>query len=283
MLGFWLAAAGMTIVAVGFVLARLVFPRRAAVHAGPREANLAALKAAWAELDRDRANGILPEDQYESARAELARRAAEELDEPSAAFSPARPAWVAAALAAVLIPAAAFAFYGAVGNPSAVAEARAFAKIEGPLTHEKLPLLREQLAQRVAEDPKDGRAWALLGRVSLAMDRFAEAEAAFAKAVQDRKVMLDPAVWCDYADAAGLVQGGRLEGKPAELVAKALSIEPLHPRALEMAGSVAAEKRDWVVAARHWKLLLAQMDESAPERAQLSRAIEKLDRLAAGS
>ena len=113
------------------------------------------------------------------------------------------------------------------------------------------------------------------------MDRFAEAEKAFEQAVKDRKVALDAAVWCDYADAAGLVQGGKLEGAPAMLVAKALEIDPNHPQALEMAGSLAVERGDLAGAAKHWKSLLAQMPEDLPQRAQLARAVEKVERLAA--
>jgi cytochrome c-type biogenesis protein CcmH len=279
-LAFWLVAGGMTLAALAFVLARLLFPRRDAAGVQPREANLAALRASRAELDRDLAVGLLSRSDHETACAELARRAAEELDEDDAPAS-ARPSWAAAAAFAVIVPAAALVLYGQAGSPDAIASVTAFRAVEGPLTAERLPALREQLAKHVADHPKDGRAWVLLGRVSLAMDRFTEAERAFGEAVKDRKVSLDPGVWCDYADAAGLVQGGKLAGRPAELVAKALAIDANHPQALEMAGSVAVERGDLAGAARHWKALLAQMPEDLPQRAQLARAVEKVERLAA--
>jgi len=279
-MAFWLIAGGMTLAALAFVLARLVFPRRSSPHAQPREANLAALRAARAELDRDLAAGLISPSEHGAAREELAQRAAEELDEGSAPVAT-RPSWAAAAAFAVIVPAAAFAFYGHVGSPDAIHSAQAFKAVEGALTADRLPQLREQLAKHVEDHPKDGRAWVLLGRTSLAMDRFAEAEKAFGEAVKDRKVALDAGVWCDYADAAALVQGGRLEGRPATLVAKALEIDASHPQALEMAGSVAVERGDLAAAARHWKALLAQMPEDLPQRAQLARAVEKVERLAA--
>ena len=279
-MAFWLVAGGMTLAALAFVLARLVFPRRGSPHVEPREANLAALRASRAELDRDLAAGLLSPTEHGVARDELALRAAEELDEGAAPVAT-RPSWAAAAAFTVLVPAAAFAFYAQVGSPDAIDSATAFRAVEGELTAERLPALREQLAKHVADHPKDGRAWVLLGRVSLAMDRFPEAERAFEQAVKDRKVALDAAVWCDYADAAGLVQGGKLEGAPATLVAKALAIDPNHPQALEMAGSIAVERGDLAGAARHWKALLAQMPEDLPQRAQLARAVEKVERLAA--
>ncbi len=272
----------MTLAALAFVLARLVFPRRDPAHADPREANLAALRAARAELERDLELGLLPPDQAESAREELVRRAAEELDERTGAAA-ARPSWVTAAIVAIALPATAFAFYGAIGSPDAVESAASFATAGGPLTPDRLPAYREQLARHVASHPDDGRAWALLGRVSLALDLFPQAEQAFGQAVRNRKVALDPGVWCDYADAAALAQGGKLEGKPATLVAKALEIDATHPQALEMAGSLAVERGDLAGAARHWKALLAQMPENLPQRAQLARAVEKVERLSAQS
>jgi cytochrome c-type biogenesis protein CcmH/NrfG len=48
-----------------------------------------------------------------------------------------------------------------------------------------------------------------------------------------------------------------------------------------MAGSVAVERGDMAGAARHWKALLAQMPEDQPQRAQLARAVEMVERLAA--
>ncbi len=278
-MAFWLSAFGMTLAALAFVLARLVFPRRESPFVEPREANLAALRASRSELDRDLANGLLSAAEHESAREELTRRAAEELDEGSAPV-PTRPAWAAAAAFAVVVPVAALGLYTQVGSPDAIDSVAAFKSIEGDITAERLPALREQLAKHVAEHPKDGRAWVLLGRISLAMDRFAEAEKAYGEAVKDRKVALDAAVWCDYADATALAQGGKLEGKPEMLVAKALEVDGTHPQALEMAGSIALERGDLAGAARHWKALLAQLPEDLPQRAQLVRAVEKAERLA---
>jgi cytochrome c-type biogenesis protein CcmH len=190
-----------------------------------------------------------------------------------------RPAWLAALAAAIALPVAALALYAAVGNPRAIDGARAFGELAGPLTPERAPAFRDQLARHLAGNPRDARAWALLGRVELALDRFAESEAAFERAVSDRKVALDPGIWCDYADAAGLAQGGRLEGKPARFIARALELDALHPRALEMAGSLAIERGDHAAAARQWQLLLDRLHADDPRRPELARAIDRARRL----
>lgn len=278
--GFWLVALGMTAAALGFVLARLLFPEGAARWADPREASLAALRASWAELERDRAAGLLAADQHEAARDELSRRALEELDGNAAPIAR-RPARLSALLAAVALPAAAFALYAAVGHPGAVETAGAFERFPGTLAADQAPAFRDQLARHLADNPDDARAWALLGRIELALDRFAESGAAFERAVADRKVARDPDVWCDYADAAGLAQGGRLAGKPAGLIARALALDASHPRALEMAGSLAIEQGDPAGALRQWRLLLDQLAANDPRRPDLARAISRVERLAA--
>lgn len=281
MLGFWLIAGGMTAAAVAFVAARLVFPRRGPAHAGPREANLAALRASWAELDRDCEAGILPAAERESARAELARRAEEELDEASAPVA-SRSAWPAALAAALLIPLAAVVVYPRVGSPGAIGTARAFASLEGPLTPDRLPAFRNELAAHVEASPGDARAWALLGRIDLALERYGEAAFAFERAIRaSRKVAADAEVWVDYAEAVGMAEGRTLLGRPEKLIATALGIDPANPRALEMAGSLATERGDHAAATRHWKLALDGLAAGDPRRPDLARAIARAERLAA--
>jgi cytochrome c-type biogenesis protein CcmH len=107
-------------------------------------------------------------------------------------------------------------------------------------------------------------------------NRFAEATKAYEKGLAaSRKVAGDPLVWCELADALGMVQGGSLAGRPAELVQKALVIGPTHPRALEMAGSVAIEARDYPRAILYWEQLLAQLPPGTGEHAELSAAIAR--------
>ncbi len=280
MLGFWLIAGGMTAAAVAFVALRLVAPAGRPRHVAPREANLAALRASWAELDRDRAAGLLPADQVEAARAELAARAERELDEPAPAAC-ARRSWAAAIVAALLIPLAAFGIYRQVGSPEAIDDARGFERVDGPLTAENLPAYRDQLARHLAGNPRDGRAWAILGRMELALDRYAEAATAFGRAVESsRKVAGDAEIWVDYAEAIGMVGGGTLVGRPEPLVARALEIDPANARALDMAGSLAVEKGDPAGAARHWQALHDRLDPADPRRPELSRAIARVQQLA---
>jgi cytochrome c-type biogenesis protein CcmH len=141
---------------------------------------------------------------------------------------------------------------------------------------------RAELAQFLERHPRDGRGWVLLAYAEMEADRFEAAAAAFEKAVNVApKVAADPAVWCEYADALGMAQGGSLAGRPTELVMHALALRPGHPKALEMAGSAAYERREFKLAAEYWRSLLPQLAPGTQPHGELSQAIARAERLGA--
>jgi cytochrome c-type biogenesis protein CcmH len=117
--------------------------------------------------------------------------------------------------------------------------------------------------------------------MDLEADRFADAVTAYEKAIAaDSKAARDPGVWCELADALGMAQGGRLAGRPRELVMHALTLDPAHPKALEMAGSAAYEAGDIAAAVRYWRELLAQLPEPTRAHQELAAAVERISGLA---
>jgi cytochrome c-type biogenesis protein CcmH len=140
---------------------------------------------------------------------------------------------------------------------------------------------RAELEQAVQRAPDNGRAWALLGFMHAEANRFADSAAAFEKALAtSRRVALDPWVWCEYADVLGMAQGS-LAGKPTEAIQKALELQRDHPKALEMAGSAAYERRDYAAAAEFWRRVLIQVEPGSPAHQALQKAVERSERLAA--
>jgi cytochrome c-type biogenesis protein CcmH len=141
-----------------------------------------------------------------------------------------------------------------------------------------------RLQTHLARQPRDGRGWVLLARAQVERNEFKAATDAYQKALTvSEKIAKDPGVLCEYADALGMAQGGRLAGKPAELVAQALSINPKHPAALEMAGSAAYEEGRYGDAVRYWKELLSGLTPGGERHAELSAAVARAERKAAVS
>ena len=90
----------------------------------------------------------------------------------------------------------------------------------------------------------------------------------------------DTTLWSEYADALAHAQGGKLAGRPREIIGQALAREPAHRQALEMAGSAALEAREYGVAMAYWRALLAELPDGSSERRDLVVALAKVELLA---
>ena len=277
---FWLIAAAMTALALAFVLPRLLTLRAAPSRMRRAAMNAAIYRSELASLAGERAEGQVSDEQYALAREELERRllrdVADDGPEP-AAPAPSRRAAVAIAIA---LPAAAFGVYSLFGDPAAVSMAPIAAQATGSI---EIPVAgtRADLVRHLASHPRDGRAWVLLARMDLEADRYEPAADAYRRALEaSPKVAADAGIWCEYADAFGMAQGGSLAGRPRELVQRALALAPAHPKALEMAGSAAFEQREYTAAAGHWRALLAQLPENSRQQRELAAAIARTERLA---
>jgi len=277
---FWIVAAAMVGVALAFVLPRLLSrkpPQRGTSRAA---LNAEVCRGQLADLERERASGALAIADYAAARAEIERRVLVDaaFDERPAARGGGRKAAMAIALA---LPVAAVILYFVFGNPEAIDVSPTTA--QGALTAASDPAaFRRQLDAHLAANPRDGRGFVARARLDMAEDRYAEAAASFAKAIEVApKVARDADVWCEYADALGMAQGGTLAGKPTELIGRALAIDGRNAKALEMAGSAAYERADFRAAAAYWTDLLARMTPGTPAYAELATAIQRAERRAA--
>jgi cytochrome c-type biogenesis protein CcmH len=181
---------------------------------------------------------------------------------------------------AIALPVLALSLYAFVGDPGAV-RGHPGPLATDPVDRPTPSATREELVRHLARSPRDGRGWVLLARLEFAADRFAEAGQAYEKAIAaSPRVAGDPVVWCELADALGMAQGGTLAGRPRELVQRALTLDPAHPKALEMAGSAAFEVQEYSGAAKYWRELLPLLPERSRERDELNAAIARADALA---
>jgi cytochrome c-type biogenesis protein CcmH len=246
---FLLIAAAMLAIAVGCVLVPLL-GRRPQAGPAPEAVNLAVLRHQLAELEADVARGVLAQDRYEQARSELERRALDEAQAYAAASGSPRPAsaWTAAVLAAG-IPVGAVIFYLVVGTPAALLQ-----RGEGhEITRERVEQMVARLADRLEKAPDDPEGWRVLGRSYSVMGRYPEAARAYERAAA--LIPGDAGLLADYADALAMAQGRSMDGKPLELVKRALAIDPDQWKALALAGTAALERKDYKQAIAYWERL----------------------------
>jgi cytochrome c-type biogenesis protein CcmH len=110
----------------------------------------------------------------------------------------------------------------------------------------------------------------MLARSYKAMGRLDQAERAFEKAMP--LVEQNPQLLGAYADLLAMKAGGDLEGRPAELIAKALALDPDDLQSLWLAGTTAYNRGDFAKAVAHWQRALAQVPPES-EDAQMLTAI----------
>ena len=268
---FFIAAALLLAVALLFVLPTLL--RQAAVvnpHALRAEVNLTVLRDQMRELDADLAAGTINATAHASAREELERRVAEDV-QPGVASVDATTTgkrWTAAGVG-LSVPLVAISLYLVLGSPAALdpAQTTAAAPQDKPheITEEQILSMVAALAQRLQNEPGNAEGWTMLARSYNAMGRYGEAADAYARLV--KLVPGDAALLADYADTLAMSSNRSLQGDPEKLIAQALTADPKNVKALALSGSAAFERRDFTRAAAQWqKVLLLVPPESEMAR-----------------
>jgi cytochrome c-type biogenesis protein CcmH len=240
------------------------------------------LREQWRELQAEQAAGRLSTEALQRVREELLQRMVEE-DTPAAATpqraqsSPARGQHMALLMA---LPLVAVLVYALTGNPMA-AGARASAAPEDSTraqTEAMVAQLAAQLTQAdnnanaagTAADTGSAEAWVWLAQLQAGLQRFAEAEQAYGRALARRP---DVAQWLvDRADLY-LVAHGAKDGEAERLVQRALQLAPNHPKALAIAGGMAFDRGDATQARRLWARARAVLPAESTFAQELDRSI----------
>lgn len=246
------------------LLRPLIWRGNAAATASHRQLNAAIYRDQFAELERDRAEGTLGEEDYQQARMELQRRVLEDGQEDAVVTAPRAPKKTLFLLA-VLLPLAAVGLYALLGNPEGLNPPAP----QHRFTSQEIDGMVAGLAAKLEKEPDNLKGWAMLARSYRALGRLPEAEKAFDRA--EKFIEQDAQLLADYADVAAANAGGNFAGKPTRLIDKALKLDPDHPQALWLAGSAALARNDPATALKHWERLLGQL----PPGSEDAQAVEQ--------
>lgn len=272
MLPFLLAATAL--VALTLLLLLRPWQRAAADSTAVDARELAArvYRDQLAELDRDLAAGTLRAEDHAQACAELQRRLLEDADglTPRAvAPTSGKTAWVLAAA----LPLLAAALYGGLGTPAALApQARpAPPAASTDVSPAQVEQMLADLAARAEKDPGNTRGWAMLARSYRLLGRLPESASAFERMGAD--VEQSPALLVEYADVLGALANGNLEGKPLQLVKRALDLDPNHVPALSLLATAASRRQDMALAISTWERALALAPPGSEDATWLTQVL----------
>lgn len=276
---FWLLVAGMLAVALFFLLPVLLRGQGAILDSTEGQ-NLQLARDRLRELDEERDAGRLTDEELQQARQELEQQLATDLSTGAATKQTARPGRVMPAVVLIVLPLLAILIYQYLGDPAALQDQPENTVQNMPAGH---PALTEgasqpsvdamvaRLAERLDQQPDDPQGWFMLGRSYMALERYPEAVQAFERLQQ--LVGDDPEVLVSYADALGMMQGGRLSGRPLELIEQALAMQPDHPTGQWLAGMAYREQGKYQQAIDHWQRAKQLLQADAGAQAELQNLI----------
>lgn len=274
--GFVLVAVLLLIVVLAIVVRPLW---RTATSVSPtaadrRAANLAIYRDQLAELERDRDEGSLAETDFVAARSELQRRLLDDAHDDAIVVRQGGGRKAAFLLLAAL-PLLSIAGYLVLGRPQALDPANT----QPRMSAQQIDSMLVQLEEKLKANPDDLKGWVMLARSYKVLGRFADA----AQAYSHGGALLegDPVLLADYAEVLSQVNG-KFDGKPTELLAAALNIDPNEPQALFLSGAAASERKDFAAVAEYWGRLLPQLEAGSEEAKSLGEAVDKARAVAEG-
>lgn len=243
---FWILVA-LLAGGMGLAMARPLL-RGAGGPAAPRAAyDIQVYRDQLAEIDRDRARGVLSADQAAAARLEVERRLLAAASGDGAALAPAARSQATPLLAAgvaVAVPILALLVYAQLGRPGVpgqpfaqrLDQRGAVAQQPAPDQHpagggsgESMQVLTERLARRLEANPGDPEGWSLLARSYQQLDRHREAVAALERAVALTR--RDPQMVAALAEARIIAADGTVPAQARAEFEEVLGQQPRDPRA----------------------------------------------------
>ena len=271
--GFALIAALLLVVVLVIILRPLLRSEKstaedeALASSDQREANLDIYREQLADLEHDRVEGSLAEADYLAARGELQRRLLDEV-QPDSGVRLKRGGRGAAYVLLLALPLLSVAGYLILGRPQALDPA----STQPRMSEQQIDSMLVQLEQKLKAKPDDHKGWVMLARSYKVLGRFAEAAQAYSHG--GPLLEGDSTLLADYAEV--LAQANRkFDGKPMELIAAALKIDPAEPQALFLAGAAASERRDFAAVVDYWGRLLPQLEAGSEEAKSLGEAVDK--------
>ena len=280
--GFFIAAAVLLLAVLGILLPPLLRgqPRRT-TGIDRRQANIDILRDELRELASSRNEGALSDADFAQAEQELQRRLLEEAGasvgrngDGNAVAARVSGRRTAAALLLV-IPLTAAGSYALLGNPQALDPAHTQAR----MSPQEIDTLLQRMVDRLKANPNDLQGWVMLARSYRALGRYAESAEAFGRA--ETVLDGDAALLAEYAESLAESRGGKYDGKPDDLVARALKANPDEPMALFVAGESANARRDYAAIVDYWGRLLLQVEPGSQDARTLGAAVDQAKELLA--
>lgn len=251
---FWLSVALLIATALLIIVVPL-WRRDELADSDVELSNIKIARERLQELKRQLQDGVLNQQQFDEQYQELELALSDDLDGIlSQSKKTGQGKWMIAVIV-VLLPLASLSLYFALGDTQAMVkiEQQQLAMAKRQQAKQTIVKMVSGLAERLKRQPDDSEGWLMLGRSYKYMRQFDLAAQAFSRAY--RLLGDEPSVMLQYADALAMAQGGKLSGKPADLIFKALTLAPNDITGLWLGGMAKAEMGEFREALQYWQKL----------------------------
>ncbi len=272
---FWTVIVTLITIALLILILPLV-RKKTLIASDVEQRNILIARQKLKELKRQFDEGELSRQQYEEQFQELQLSLKNDLESVEKQQSATQGRWVVFVLL-VLVPVASLALYFALGDPYAIEKQAKQQQLIEQQQQAEANILKmvNGLAQRLQNNPEDAEGWLMLGRSYLYLKRYQAAAEAFSRA--SRLQPDNAAVLLQYADTLAAVQGGRLTGKPKQLIERALELQPDNQTALWLSGLAKVESGQLQQALVDWRKLASLTDKQSQSYAKLMGLIQALE------
>lgn len=278
----WIAFALLTAAVLAPMLAPLARPAGSEdAEASAEAGTLAVYRDQLAEIEAERARGLIGATEAEAARLEISRRllksaAGSEPAGPLAALAAPRAAHARIALGtAVAVPLLALGLYLAHGSPGMPASPFA-ARDDAARAQAELADMIAKVEARLSKAPEDGKGWEVIAPVYLKLGRYRDAATAYANAarLQGESVKL----LAGLAEASVLANDGIVTEPARTAYEKVLKIEPGRVEARFWLAMAKEQDGRLAEALADYLALLKEAPPDAPYRAPLDLRIKEVSR-----
>jgi len=281
----WIGIAVLTLIAIAITFWPLVRHQRLARSEATerQQQNIDIFRERLAELDNERQQGTLADDEFATLKLELERNLLIDAEDDQPREAPRRSRvgqaqLVTVTLLALMIPAAALGLYNHLGRADDLALA-----LSAPAGSNGQPSLEQAVAsleQELAAEPDNPEGWYLLANTYMNMGKFQAGRDAFARTLEylPREAPQYASVMGQLAQAMYFANEAKMSDEVRRQIDATLTIEPYEIAALGLLGIDAFERQDHVAAIEHWRKALVNAEGAAADslRSGIARAQEQL-------
>ena len=286
---FWIISAVLILIAFAFILPPMLRKHRSDADAdndAQRAQNILIANEQLAELEQQFEKGEIDQETYQNSRDELELTLFSDVkDSDTQAFSDGTDGnkipLISIIAILLFIPALSILLYQKLGNPvyttgfDSKAIAANLNKTAVPRKADGTPDIDRMVAgleKKLQADPKNAKGWYMLGRSYMVLKRYPDAVRAYENAYKQMPDSVN--IMLSLADSLAMKNGGNISGRPAELVNKALKIDPENLTALWLGGMAARQKKDYVTAIQRWTKVLGIIEDPAERKEVRSLIVE---------